>query len=154
MRRMLNVTRRSPGGRLNVCGEARTYGDRLARVFRTTPPVLRFWIHGRTLIVTRIVSLVVFLTVIVPTAPRLAVRSTDAGVMDTPPCCAACATGADSSARAMTLPVAVPATARPRAPATSRLLTSFTSVSPCLYLIRGACAYGVSVESVTSSTLR
>ena len=52
----------------------------------------RFWIHGRTLTVTRIVSLVVFLTVIVPTAPRFAVVSTEAGVIETPPCWAACAT--------------------------------------------------------------
>jgi len=116
-------------------------------VFRTTVPVERFWIHGRTLIVTRIVSLVVFLTVMLPTPPRLAVVSTEAGVMDTPPCCAARATGAESSALAMTLPVAVPATARPRAPATSRLLTSFTSgISLVLY--------GVSVDSVTKKTLR
>ena len=70
---MLNLTLRSPGARLNVCGDARTYGDRLARVFSTTAPVERFWIHGRTLTVTRMVSLVVFLIVTVPTAPRLAV---------------------------------------------------------------------------------
>ena len=86
MRTMLSLTVRWPGARLNVCGLARTYGDRLARVLSTTPPVARFWIHGRTLTVTRIVSLVVFLTVTEPTVPRFAVFSTSAGVIETPPC--------------------------------------------------------------------
>ena len=59
---------------------------------------MRFWIHGRTVTVTRSVSFVVFLTVNVPTVPRLAVVSTVAGVIETPPCWAAWARGAESSA--------------------------------------------------------
>ena len=63
-----------------------------------TWPVERFWLHGRIVTVTRSVSLVVFLTVNEPTVPRLAVASTRAGVIETPPCWAACARGAESSA--------------------------------------------------------
>ncbi len=48
--------------------------------------------------VTRSVSFVVFLTVNVPMVPRLAVFSIVAGVIDTPPCWAAWARGAESSA--------------------------------------------------------
>ena len=64
---MFSFTVRWPGGRLNVAGLARTYGDRLARVLSTTLPLARFWIQGRTLTVTRMVSLVVFLMVTEPT---------------------------------------------------------------------------------------
>jgi hypothetical protein len=67
-------------------------------LFSATAAVDRFWIQGRTVTVTRSVSRVVFLTVNVPTVPRRAVRSIAAGVIDTPPCCAAWARGADSSA--------------------------------------------------------
>ena len=67
-------------------------------MLRTTAAVERFWLHGRTVTVTRSVSFVVFLTVNVPTEPRLAVASTVAGVIETPPCWAACARGAESSA--------------------------------------------------------
>src|SRR5262245_11756029 len=124
---MFSLTVRWPGGRLNVAGLAFTYADRLARVLSTTLPLARFWIHGRTLTVTRMVSLVVFLTVTEPMLPFFAVFSTTAGVIETPPCWATRAAGAESSARAITAPVAVPATARPRAPAASRVLARFTS---------------------------
>src|SRR4051794_17966797 len=70
---------REPGLRSNVCGLETTYGDRFARLLMATPPVARFWLHGRIVTVTRSVSLVVFLTVYEPTVPRLAVASTRAG---------------------------------------------------------------------------
>src|SRR3954452_3906372 len=124
---MFSVTLREPGLSLNDDGLARTYGVRFAPLLTSTPAVARFCTHGRTVTVTFKVSLVVFLTVNFPTLPRLAVLSTRAGEMDTPPVWAAWARGAESSARAITPPVAPPATARPRAPATSRLRTSITS---------------------------
>src|SRR4051794_10994078 len=84
------------------------------------------------------VSFVVFLIVTEPTVPRFAVRSTSAGVIETPPCWVTRAAGAASSARAITAPVAVPATARPRAPAASRVLARFTSGISLFLLLGGA----------------
>ena len=95
---MLSFTEREPGLRSNDAGLPTTYGDRFARLLRTTAAVERFWLHGRTVTVTRSVSFVVFLTVNVPTEPRLAVVSTVAGEIETPPCWAAWARGAESSA--------------------------------------------------------
>ena len=63
-------------------------------------------------------------------------------------------TGAESSALAITLPVAAPAPARPRAPATSRLLASFTSRISLVLSDSWRVAYGVSFVNVTSRTLR
>src|SRR5215217_5143371 len=138
MRFMLSLTAREPGLRSNDAGLPTTYGERFARLFRTTAAVERFWLQGRTVTVTRSVSLVVFLTVNVPTEPRLAVASTVAGEIETPPCWAACARGAESSAwAAITPPVADPTTARLRAPATSRLVARFTSGSPW-FLVSGS----------------
>ena len=72
--------------------------NRLAFRFGETTAVERFWLHGRIVTVTRNVSFVVFLTVNVPTEPRLAAASTVAGVIEMPPCWAASARGAESSA--------------------------------------------------------
>ena len=84
--------------RSNDAGLPTTYGERFARLLRATMAVDRFWFHGRTVTVTRSVPRVVFLTVNLPTEPRLAVVSTVAGEIETPPCWAACARGAESSA--------------------------------------------------------
>src|SRR3954454_3590883 len=130
---MLSLTERVPGLRSNDLGLPTTYGERFARLLRATAAVVRFWLHGRTVTVTRSVSLVVFLTVNLPTDPRLAVISTVAGEIETPPCWAVCARGAESCAwAAITSPATDPTTARLRAPATSRLLARFTSRSPWL----------------------
>ena len=86
IRRMLSFSVREPGLRSNVCGLESTYGERFARLLMATPPVERFWLHGRIVTVTRNVSLVLFLTVNEPTVPRLAVVSTRAGEIETPPC--------------------------------------------------------------------
>src|SRR3954451_17435317 len=63
---------------------ARTYFDSVERMSMTTLPKSS-WRHGRTVTVTRSVSLVVLFRVKEPTVPRLAVCSSAAGVTDSPP---------------------------------------------------------------------
>ena len=144
---------RARGERLRA--DARTYGDRLALVFRTTVPVERFWIHGRTLTVTRSVSLVVFLTVNVPTPPRLAVVSTDSGRDRTRrPAARPAPRGAESSALGDDAAGRGPRDGKAEGagdqPTPSELHFGYLLDS---LLIRAGLRYGVSVDSVTKNDL-
>src|SRR3954447_4783423 len=88
----IGIVRRAPRLMMNERDDARTYRDSVVRVSTITLPKSS-WRHGRTVIVTRSVSLVVLLTVSEPTVPRLAVCSRAAGVTEMPP--AACAVAAE-----------------------------------------------------------
>ena len=153
---MFSLTEREPGLRSNVCGLARTYGVRLARLLSTTAAVERFWLHGRTVTVTRSVSLVVFLTVNVPTEPRLAVASTVAG-RDRD---AALLGSLGTRRRVVRLsdhtagrgPHDGKAESAGDKPTRSAL--HFRYLLGFLFQVFGRRRYGVSVESVTSTSLR
>src|SRR5690349_3024469 len=81
------IGRFAPAPIVNERVVARTYRVRFARGSETTVP-LSCCRHGRTVTVTRSVSLVVLLRVSDPTVPSLARFSRLAGVTDRPPDCA------------------------------------------------------------------
>ena len=119
--------------------------------------MVRFWIHGRTVTVTRSVSFVVFLTVNVPTVPRLAV-GLDSGGRDRD---AALLGGLCPRRRVVRLSSDHTAG---RGPCDGKAESAGDKPTPSalhfgisLFLLRvvlEAPCYGVSVESVTSTTLR
>src|SRR4051812_14630175 len=150
LRRIRMRTVRVPGRSLNDRGEAMAYADSDVPPLMLTWPDTRSWRQGRTATVTFSVPFVVFLIFTRPTVPRFARCSTVGGVSAMPPA-AARARGAESSARAITPPVATPATATIAAPARGRLLGNFTFASPRFVVLPAS--YGVSEDTVTRTTL-
>src|SRR4051812_16014586 len=81
---------------------ARTYFDSVERMSISTFPA-SCWRHGRTVTVTRSVSLVWLLRLSEPTVPRFAVCSSAAGVTDNAPAACAVADEPSTPAQATTI---------------------------------------------------